>query len=218
MSSHRLFSLSHFEWYRRQKASHTQSLAQCDHCTLRHGEVSALISFKMALLSYSRCTRRILNTVIVSTGWDLPSHFYATFASYSGCAPLKVAIHCTWLRSWTSAGCFFTCYSQPHQRALRFSNLPSLKEVIRSNMRDRNTVCSRCQPRDETNSLSVYSGKVIETWISQALRSTNWWLLFLQGFCLVPCRKIGAGFVVLLKGVLKFFIWHLKRERLLAHF
>lgn len=30
-------------------------------------------------------------------------------------------------------------------------------------MQYKNTVCSYCQPRDETNLLSIYSGKVIET-------------------------------------------------------
>lgn len=73
---------------------------------LRHREVSALISFKMALLSHIPCSRNILNTVIVSTRWDLPSHFHTTFVSYSERAPLKLWRFCTWLRCWKSVRCF----------------------------------------------------------------------------------------------------------------
>lgn len=58
--------------------------------------------------------------------------------------------------------CFYLLFSATSV-CLVLSNLPSLKEVIRSNMQYKNTICSYCQPRDETNLLSIYSGKVIET-------------------------------------------------------
>lgn len=89
---------------------------------LRHWEVSALISFKMALLSHIRCSQRIRNTVIVSTRWDSPFHFHATFVPYSEFAPPNRGVADLWN--------VFTCSSQPR---LVPSNLPSLKEVIRSN-------------------------------------------------------------------------------------
>ncbi len=74
----------------------------------------------------------------------------------------EVMIHCTWLRSWKSVKCFYLLFSATSV-CLVLSNLPSLKEVIRSNMQYKNTICSHCQPRDETNLLSIYSGKVIGT-------------------------------------------------------
>lgn len=116
----------------------------------------------MALLSYIQCSQHILSTVIVSTRWDLPSHFYTTFVSYSECAPLKlwyIALDWGVENQWNVFYLLFSATSV----CLVLSNLPSLKEVIRSNMQYKNTICSHCQHRDETNLLSIYSGKVIGT-------------------------------------------------------
>lgn len=124
----------------------------------------------MALLSYIRCSQHILGTVIVSTRWDLPSHFYATFVSYRERAPLKlwyIALDWGVEIQWN----VFTCYSQP---CLVLSNLPSLKEVIRSNMQYKNTIYSHCQPWDKTNFLSIYSVESYwDCWISQGCRSAS---------------------------------------------
>lgn len=61
-----------------------------------------------------------------------------------------------------SVKCFYLLFSATSV-CLVLSNLPSLKEVIRSNMQYKNTICSHCQPWDETILFSIHSGKAIET-------------------------------------------------------
>lgn len=125
----------------------------------------------------------------------------------------EVVMHCTWLRSWKSVKCFYLLFSATSV-CLVLSNLPSLKEVIRSNMQYKNTICSYCQPWDETNLLSIYSDKVIETVkFHRGLRSTNWRLLPLWGLYSVHCRKSRIwGFIL---GATQVFLWQLKIKRLL---
>lgn len=116
----------------------------------------------MALLSYIRCSQHILNTVIVSPRWDLPSHFHTTFVLYSECVPLKLWCIAPDWGVEKSVKCFYLLFSATSV-CLVLSNLPSLKEVIRSNMQYKNTICSHCQPRDETILFSIHSGKATET-------------------------------------------------------
>lgn len=125
----------------------------------------------------------------------------------------EVMIHCTWLRSWESVECFYLLFSAT-SGCLVLSNLPSLKEVIRSNMQYKNTICSHCQPWDETNLLSIYSGKVIETVeFHKGLGKLIDDCLFCGAHILhlIATLEQVWGFIL---GTTKVFLWQLKRGRL----
>ncbi len=77
-------------------------------------------------------------------------------------------------------------------------------------MQNKNTICSHCQPWDETNLLSIYSSKAIETVESHKD------LEILIGDLLysAPCRKCGAGFEVLFSRTAQRFLLRLKLGKL----
>lgn len=111
----------------------------------------------------------------------------------------EVMMHCTWLRSWKSVKCFYLLFSATSV-CLVLSNLPSLKEVIRSNVQYKNTICSNCQPWDETILFSIYSSKAIET--AEFYKGSGKLIddcLFWEGLYSAPRRKIWAAFKVYFK-------------------
>lgn len=112
----------------------------------------------MALLSRIWCWRaRMRNAVIVPTRWDSPSHFHTTL--YPARARRWT---CNAISNWSDGNLtkrFFTCSSQP---PLVLSNPPSLKVVISSNVKYKNTIGSHCQGGSETAEFH------------KKLRNTNW--------------------------------------------